>query len=115
MTTNYKELPDCPIAVVLKLIGCKWKIYIVRDLLEGTKRFGMLKKSTGCSQKILTSKLREMEEDGLVERKIYAEVPPRVEYTLTDIGYSMASVLEAMAQWGTDYKEYCKIKNKLKK
>ena len=109
-----KNLQECPIAVVLKQIGCKWKVFIIRDLLPGTKRFGELKKSTGCSQKILTVKLREMEEDGLIERKVFAEVPPRVEYTLTDVGYSIAPVLDSMAQWGTDYKEYCRIKSKLK-
>lgn len=115
MSIEYKDLPACPIAVVLKLIGSKWKIFIIRDLLEGTKRFGQLKKSTGCSQKVLTANLREMEDDGLIERKIFAEVPPRVEYTLTDVGYSIAPVLDAMAQWGTDYKQYLKIKSKIKK
>lgn len=115
MPTELKDLPKCPIAVVLKLLSCKWKFFIIRDLLEGSRRFGELKKMTGCSQKILTVKLREMEEDGLIERRVFAEVPPRVQYTLTDIGYSIAPVLEAMAQWGTDYKQYCKIKNKLKK
>ena len=110
-----KKLPECPIEVVLDLIGCKWKIFIIRDLLCGTKRFNAIKKSTGCTQKVLTGKLREMEQDGLIERKVFAQVPPKVEYTLTDIGYSIAPVLDAMAQWGTDYKQYCKIKNKLKK
>ena len=114
MTVDLKDLPLCPIAVVLRLIGSKWKIFIIRDLLEGTKRFGQLKKATGCSQKVLTANLREMEDDGLIERRIFAEVPPRVEYTLTDVGYSMAPVLESMAQWGTDYKEYLKIKSKMK-
>lgn len=114
MSVDLKELPKCPIAVVLKLISSKWKFFILRDLLAGTKRFCELKKSTGCSQKILTAKLREMENDELIERKVFAEVPPRVEYTLTDVGYSIAPVLDAMAQWGTDYKEYCRIKSKLK-
>ena len=91
----------------------KWKVLILRDLLEGSRRFGELKQATGASQKSLTSKLREMEDAGLVERKVFPEVPPRVEYTLTDIGYSLAPVLDSMAQWGTDYREYCRLKDKL--
>lgn len=111
---NTKKFPKCPIETLLLLIGNKWKIYIIRDLLEGTKRFGELKKATGASQKSLTSSLREMENDGLVLRKVFPEVPPRVEYSLTDIGFSLAPVLDEMAQWGTDYKKYCKLKAKLK-
>ncbi len=111
-----KDLPPCPVETTLKLIGDKWKALIIRDLLTGTKRFGELKKSvTGISQKVLTSNLRSLENDGLVERKIYPQVPPRVEYTLTDVGYSLMPVLNSMASWGTDYKDYLKLINKLNK
>ena len=88
------------------LIGYKWKVLIIRDLLSGTKRFGELKKSIGSiSQKVLTAQLRDMEEKGLVQRTVYAEVPPRVEYTLTETGYSLKPVLDAMREWGEQYKE----------
>ena len=87
------------------LISNKWKILIIRDLLEGTKRFSELKKSiTNISQKVLTSNLREMEENELLTRKVYPEVPPRVEYTLTDIGYSLKPLLDDMDKWGTWYR-----------
>ena len=100
-----KELPACPVETTLALIGDKWKVLILRDLLPGTKRFGELKKSIGSvSQKVLTAQLRDMEEKGLLTRKVYAEVPPRVEYTLTDTGYSLKPILDAMEAWGTDYK-----------
>lgn len=101
-----KLLPDCPVEVTLMLIGDKWKVLIMRDLISGTKRFGELKKSIGTvSQKVLTTQLRDMESKGLLTRKIYAEVPPRVEYTLTDLGYSLKPILDAMFQWGTKYKQ----------
>ena len=101
-----KKLPDCPVEVTLTLISNKWKILIIRDLLEGTKRFGELKKSvTNISQKVLTSNLREMEENNLLTRKIYPEVPPKVEYSLTEIGKSLSPLLDAMDEWGTGYKE----------
>ena len=88
------------------LIGDKWKVLILRDLLDGTKRFGELKKSVGgVSQKVLTAQLRDMEDSGLVSRKVYAEVPPRVEYSLTDLGRSLQPILDAMRNWGTEYKE----------
>lgn len=87
------------------LIGDKWKVLILRDLMPGTKRFGELKKSIGSvSQKVLTAQLRDMEEKGLVSRKVYAEVPPRVEYSLTELGKSLEPVLDAMRIWGEDYK-----------
>lgn len=99
------ELPACPVETTLMLIGDKWKVLILRDLMDGTKRFGELKKSIGTvSQKVLTAQLRDMEEKGLLTRKVYAEVPPRVEYTLTETGYSLKPVLDAMWAWGTDYK-----------
>lgn len=109
---DINEMPACPIATVLDLIGNKWKVFIIRDLLAGTRRFGELKQSTGASQKSLAANLREMEEDGLLERKVFPEVPPRVEYTLSDIGYSLGSVIEPMAHWGGAYKEYCLLLNK---
>ena len=89
----------------MMLIGDKWKVLILRDLMDGTKRFGELKKSIGTvSQKVLTAQLRDMEEKGLLTRKVYAEVPPRVEYTLTETGYSLKPILDAMWAWGLDYK-----------
>ena len=101
-----KNLPACPVEVTLMLISDRWKVLILRDLLGGTKRFGELKKSIGSiSQKVLTSNLRSMEEDGLLTRKVYAEVPPRVEYTLTELGKSLQPILLAMQQWGLEYQE----------
>lgn len=101
-----KNLPACPVETTLMLISDRWKVLIIRDLMNGTKRFGELKKSIGnVSQKVLTSNLRSMEDSGLLTRKVYAEVPPRVEYTLTETGYSLKPVLDAMSKWGTEYKE----------
>ncbi|NBH33884.1 transcriptional regulator [Clostridiaceae bacterium] len=101
-----KELPACPVETTLMLISDRWKVLIIRDLLEGTKRFGELRKSVGTiSQKVLTAKLRSMEESGLLTRKIYPEVPPRVEYTLTETGLSLKPVLDAMFSWGAEYKK----------
>ena len=101
-----KNLPPCPVEVTLSLIGNRWKCLILRDLLSGTKRFGELKKSVeGITQKVLTSNLREMEANDLLMRKVYAEVPPRVEYTLTETGMSLRPILEAMFLWGNEYKE----------
>lgn len=98
------ELPACPVETTLMLIGDKWKVLILRDLMPGTKRFGELKKSIGSvSQKVLTAQLRDMEEKGLVNRKVYAEVPPRVEYSLTDLGRSLKPILDAMWDWGEGY------------
>ncbi|WP_405348702.1 helix-turn-helix transcriptional regulator [Fusobacterium animalis] len=100
-----KDLPACPVELTLLLISNKWKVLIIRDLLDGTKRFSELKKSiTNISQKVLTSNLREMEENDLLTRKVYPEVPPRVEYTLTDIGYSLKTLLDDMDKWGTWYR-----------
>lgn len=101
-----KELPVCPVETTLSLISNRWKVLIIRDLMDGTKRFGELKKSIGTiSQKVLTSNLRSMEEDGLLLRKVYPEVPPRVEYTLTKTGYSLKPILDAMLLWGNDYQK----------
>jgi len=101
-----KNLPACPVETTLMLISDRWKVLIIRDLMEGTKRFGELKKSVGnISQKVLTANLRSMEDSGLLTRKIYAEVPPRVEYTLTETGASLKPVLDAMSSWGTEYKK----------
>lgn len=103
--TPAKELPACPVETTLMLISDKWKVLILRDLMPGTKRFGELKKSIGhVSQKVLTAQLRQMEESGLVNRTVYPEVPPRVEYTLTELGYSLKPILDAMWDWGTEYK-----------
>lgn len=100
-----KVLPACPVETTLTLIGDKWKVLILRDLLNGTKRFGELKKSVGnVSQKVLTAQLRDMEASGLLIRTVYAEVPPRVEYTLTELGYSLRPILDAMSVWGEAYK-----------
>lgn len=101
-----KELPVCPVETTLMLIGSKWKVLILRDLMPGTKRFGELKRSIGSvSQKVLTAQLRDMEEKGLVNRKVYPEVPPRVEYSLTELGRSLKPILDAMQEWGNGYKE----------
>ena len=100
-----KDLPACPVEITMSLIGEKWKVLIIRDLLTGTKRFGELKKSvTGITQKVLTNNLRQMEASGLVNRKVYAEVPPRVEYSLTETGFSLKSVLDSMVVWGNGYR-----------
>lgn len=105
-TYNAQALPACPVETTLTLISDKWKVLILRDLLTGTKRFGELKKSIGdVSQKVLTTQLRQMEASGLITRKVYAEVPPRVEYTLTELGCSLRPVLLAMQDWGEAYKE----------
>ena len=104
------ELPTCPIETTLTLISDKWIVLIIRDLLTGTKRFGELRRSISqVSQKVLTAQLRQMEAAGLINRKVYAEVPPRVEYSLTELGYSLKPVLDAMQVWGENYK---KTKNK---
>ena len=102
---DVESLPACPVETTLTLISDKWKVLILRDLMPGTKRFGELKKSIGSvSQKVLTAQLRDMEEKGLVSRHVYAEVPPRVEYSLTELGQSLKPVLDAMWAWGEGYK-----------
>ncbi|WP_375088719.1 winged helix-turn-helix transcriptional regulator [Peribacillus sp. RS7] len=99
-----KDLTLCPVATTVGLIGNKWKLLILRELLTGTKRFGELRNGiTGISQKVLTQNLRSMEEDGIIERKIYAEVPPRVEYYLSDLGNTLRPIMNVMEEWGLDY------------
>ncbi len=100
-----RELPACPVETTLLMISDKWKVLILRDLLDGTMRFSELRRSVGSiSQKVLTANLRQMERDGLVHRKVYPEVPPRVEYSLTDMGRTLRPVIKAMQDWGTWYK-----------
>lgn len=102
---DVNTLPACPVETTLTLISDKWKVLIIRDLLGGTRRFSELHRSIGrISQKVLTSNLRQMEDDGLIHRKVYAEVPPRVEYSLTDTGQSLKPVIDAMWNWGEGYK-----------
>ncbi len=101
-----KDLPVCPVEITMGLIGEKWKVLIIRDLLTGTKRFGELRKSvTGITQKVLTNNLRQMEASGLVKRKVYAEVPPKVEYSLTETGLSLKPILDSMVTWGNEYRK----------
>ena len=105
MSETKASLSACPVETTLTLIGDKWKVLLLRDLMPGTKRFGELKKSVGSvSQKVLTAQLRAMEEKSLVQRKVYAEVPPRVEYSLTELGRSLKPILDSMWVWGEDYK-----------
>lgn len=100
-----EELPECPVATTVGLIGSKWKLLILRNLLMRPWRFNELKKNLdGISQKVLTDSLRSMEEDGLITRTVYPEVPPRVEYALSDLGETMCPILDAMQEWGTNYK-----------
>ncbi len=99
------ELPDCPVAITVQLIGSKWKLLIMRNLFQRPWRFNELRKDLeGISQKVLTDSLRSMEGDGIITRTVYAEVPPRVEYALSGLGESMRPILDAMEQWGTNYK-----------
>ncbi|MBR4657412.1 MAG: helix-turn-helix transcriptional regulator [Oscillospiraceae bacterium] len=99
------ELPDCPVATTVQLIGNKWKLLILRNLLVRPWRFNELHKSLeGISQKVLTDSLRQMEADGIITRTVYAEVPPRVEYDLSELGESMRPILKSMEDWGTGYK-----------
>lgn len=100
-----EELPACPVATTVQLIGSKWKLLIIRNLLVRPWRFNELRKDlAGISQRVLTDSLRSMEQDGIVIRRVYPEVPPRVEYSLSELGESMRPIIQAMEQWGTDYK-----------
>jgi DNA-binding HxlR family transcriptional regulator len=101
-----EELPECPVATTVALIGSKWKLLIIRNLLQRPWRFNELKKDLdGISQKVLTDSLRSMEEDGLITRTVYPEVPPRVEYALSDLGLTLKPILDSMVAWGNAYKE----------
>ena len=100
-----EELPDCPVATTVELIGSKWKLLIMRNLLQRPWRFNELKRNLeGISQKVLTDSLRSMEEDGIITRTVYPEVPPRVEYALSELGETMRPILLSMESWGTNYK-----------
>jgi DNA-binding HxlR family transcriptional regulator len=100
------ELPECPVATTISLIGNKWKILIIRNLLVRPWRFNELQKNlTGISQKVLTDNLRAMEQDGIIVRTVYPEVPPRVEYSLSELGESMRPILQSMQEWGNHYKQ----------
>lgn len=100
-----EEMPDCPVATTVQLIGSKWKLLIMRNLLARPWRFNELKKDLeGISQKVLTDSLRSMENDGIIIRTVYPEVPPRVEYSLSELGESMRPIIKSMEQWGLDYK-----------
>ena len=101
-----EEMPVCPVATTVSLIGSKWKLLILRNLLARPWRFNELKKNLeGISQKVLTDSLRSMEKDGLITRTVYAEVPPRVEYALSELGESMRPIIRAMEEWGIEYKK----------
>lgn len=101
-----EELPACPVATTVQLIGSKWKLLIIRDLMQRPWRFNELRRDLeGISQKVLTDSLRSMEEDGIITRTVYPEVPPRVEYALSDLGKSMRPIMDAMAEWGQNYKK----------
>ena len=101
-----EELPECPVATTVQLIGNKWKILIIRNLVyNGKQRFSdFLKTVPGISKKVLTDNLRALEDDGLIEREVFAEVPPRVEYSLSGLGSTLKPVLDALRDWGEDYK-----------
>ena len=99
-----EELPDCPVATTVQLIGSKWKLLILRNLMQRPWRFNELRKDlSGISQKVLTDSLRALEEDGIVTRTVYPEVPPRVEYALSELGESMRPIMDSMAEWGLYY------------
>ena len=106
MLTKDEVLPQCPVATTISLIGNKWKLLIIRNLLVGKARFKDLKNGIdGISQKVLTDNLRSMEEDGLIIRKSYPEIPPRVEYELSEIGNSLRPIIKSMEVWGNEYKK----------
>lgn len=109
---EYKELSSNPVNVVLQLVGAKWKLLIVKELLKKEMRFVELKKKLGCTAKVLTATLREMEEDGLIIREDCSEKTLHVEYYLTDIGYTLRPVIESMEKWGKEYKRLRKLMEK---
>lgn len=101
-----KEMPACPVATTVSLIGSKWKLLIIRNLLARPWRFNELKKDMdGISQKVLTDSLHSLENDGLITRTVYPEVPPRVEYALSELGLSMKPIIASMEAWGTEYQK----------
>lgn len=105
MKTKAELLPECPVATTVSLIGSKWKLLIMRNLLARPWRFNELQKNLeGVSQKVLTDSLRQLEADGIISRTVYAEVPPRVEYSLSELGESMRPILDSMKDWGENYK-----------
>lgn len=99
-----EELPECPVATTVRLIGSKWKLLIIRNLLSSPQRFSELLKTIPISQKVLTDNLRALEEDGLINREIFAEIPPRVVYSISELGASLKPILDAMRDWGEDYR-----------
>lgn len=100
-----EEMPACPVVTTVSLIGSKWKLLIIRNLLVRPWRFNELKRDLeGISQKVLTDSLRSMEKDGLITRTVYAEVPPKVEYSLSELGESMRPIIKSMEDWGISYK-----------
>lgn len=103
------ELPACPVATIVKLIGNKWKLLILRNLMNGPQRFNEMRRTIpGISQKVLTDNLRALEKDEIIHREVYAEVPPRVEYSLTDLGKSLQPVFHSMIEWGEAYQALVK-------
>ena len=111
---EYKDLSSNPVNVVLQLGGAKWKLLRVKELLKKEMRFLELKKNLGCTSKVLTACLKEMEQDGLIIREEYEQLPPKVEYYLTDIGYTLRPVIESMQKWGKEYKRLRKLMEKYK-
>lgn len=109
---QYKDLATNPVSVVLQLVGAKWKLLIIKELLKKEMRFVELKKNLGCTAKVLTNCLKELEEDGLIVREEYDELPPKVEYYLTDIGYTLRPVIDSMHKWGKEYKRLRKLMEK---
>lgn len=105
-----EELPECPVATTVQLIGNKWKLLIIRNLLASPQRFTEMKRTIpGISQKVLTDNLRALESDGLINREVFAEVPPKVVYSLSELGSTLRPILDAMVQWGNEYKANYKI------
>ncbi|SNX54861.1 helix-turn-helix domain-containing protein [Thermoanaerobacterium sp. RBIITD] len=107
-----EELPECPVSTTVQLIGSKWKLLILRNLLQRPWRFNELRKTIpGISQKVLTDSLRSMEADGIIIRTVYPEVPPHVEYALSELGESMRPIIKAMETWGVEYQKIVKSQN----
>lgn len=109
---DYKDLSTNPVSALLQLVGAKWKLLIIKELLKKELRFNELKKKLGCTSKVLTACLKEMEEDGLIVRESTNDTVPKVEYYLTDIGYTLRPVLDAMQKWGKEYKRLRKLMEK---